>query len=354
MRFSIISVATVFLALVAATPSAAQQDGGAPGPSGISEEEAAAVVAQAMRERGLTPPPGSALSLEDYLSTREGGATRHVSLWVGPEGHIIPSQEWRDAHPDYCEGKGRYMKGAAKLVNFKLSRVPGGHYAFMQLIDVETGLIEGQREGQGSGGAGGLADALDDAWHGGGANPLTEPCGRKIEEDDPASDPETPPVIEPGTAYFSSTGEVEMKTEDAMWSIMQITSGRTAMYSLILISMPDYAVTLRFPVGARAGDTFSLTSPSNRDRPHISFSYDPPGGAFSDTGGGHQGFYKDGVSGRLKITDRTRSTISGTFTFEAHDTDGDTGAVYSVEVEGRFYKVDLPAGEEVDVGNVGK
>lgn len=140
----------------------------------ISADEATQAVVQAMRDRGLTPPPGSGLTLEDYVWTRvvvQGSSenrrsvTRQVRLNIGPDGHILPSSAWMDEHRMVCRVDDGELVPPTKWLNFRLLRQHDAHDAVIQVIDIETGRIENQRMGEGGPGANGLGDAVDDAWN---------------------------------------------------------------------------------------------------------------------------------------------------------------------------------------------
>ena len=164
----------LLVAVALASPARAQDGGGAQTVSGAVAIDA---LAQAMRGRGWTPVGD--LSLADYIGTEvQDSGTRHVKLWVGPDGRAIPKPAWQTYHPTYCKQQARYLQGAAKVLNFKLTSIPpDGYNAFAQFIDVETGVIEEQQEG--GQGQGGVAWAIDAAWGkmNTGVGAPTGPCG---------------------------------------------------------------------------------------------------------------------------------------------------------------------------------
>lgn len=156
----------------------------------ISGAEAIDAMKEVMRARGMTPPPESGLSLDDYIQTSlDESGSRNVRLWIGPDGHIIPSPEWQTYHPTYCMQRARYMESAANVLNFKASRnteeLDGLErtqtFTFVQFIDAGTLVIEEQREGEEGPDpdSRGLVATMSDAWDqltvpiGG----LTGPCG---------------------------------------------------------------------------------------------------------------------------------------------------------------------------------
>lgn len=97
----------------------------------------------------------------DYVASEvDSNGYRRIRMWIGPEGGIIPTGEWRDAHAGYCSGPNEAMKGAERLFNIKVYPVADSYFAFAQYIDVATGKILEQREGQASD----LQDAIDQAW----------------------------------------------------------------------------------------------------------------------------------------------------------------------------------------------
>lgn len=104
----------------------------------------------------------SNLSLLDYIESEvNDSGVRMVRLPIGPDGNIIPSGAWRDSNSNFCLNRIRNMKGAVKILNFKLNHLADGYDVFAQYIDVETGKIEEQREGQDAD----LQDAINQAWN---------------------------------------------------------------------------------------------------------------------------------------------------------------------------------------------
>ncbi len=142
-------------------------------PSIITEDKAVTAIMGVMQDRGLVFPfknisvkgnfitSANSLSKNDYLAVdldEEG--ERRVHFDIGPDGHIIPKGEWRDANPDYCKDQNRFMKAAVKRLQFKMFAAADGYYVFVQYIDVATGKIENQREGE----ADTLKEAINKAW----------------------------------------------------------------------------------------------------------------------------------------------------------------------------------------------
>ena len=163
----------------------------APAGAQVSGAVALDAVETAMRARGLTPPPGSALRLRDYIETDVDAATereaprgsdtsegvRRVRLWIGPDGRVLPTPEWRSFHPDHCKEQARYMESSAWLLNLKIfAEDLGTHNVAAQVIDVKTGVIQAQ---QMSGWTEGVAGAVNAAWDALGAEVGApgDPCG---------------------------------------------------------------------------------------------------------------------------------------------------------------------------------
>lgn len=134
--------------------------------AGPAEDAAIAVLQDlglAAQSQGLvrTMANGSKPGVRDYVTTEvDDDGYRRVRMWIGPGGNIIPSGEWRDAHPDYC-GQNERLKGAVNLLNIKVYPVDDTYFAFAQYIDVSTGKILEQREGQDAD----LQDAINEAWN---------------------------------------------------------------------------------------------------------------------------------------------------------------------------------------------
>lgn len=164
-------------------------------PAVVTNTEAAETITQVMQERGLiTAAPGAkaarpdntatasaagapALTIDDYMTVDvDDAGERRVHFDIGPDGHIIPSGAWRDANPNYCKEKNRFMKGAVKRLQFKMFKAADGYLVYIQYIDVATGVTENQQEGE----AATLKAAVDEAWDKFQVEikPATGPCGR--------------------------------------------------------------------------------------------------------------------------------------------------------------------------------
>lgn len=137
----------------------------------ISESAAVYAVTRALRNRGFTPAPG--LTLEDYLRTDVTQAsrgetvtgTREVYVRVGPDGNLLPSQEWLEQEQEAGRVEEGTLQGATRLLNFELFQYPDGrHDVAMKLMRVESAVIKNQRMGEGGPMNTGLTEAIDDAW----------------------------------------------------------------------------------------------------------------------------------------------------------------------------------------------
>jgi hypothetical protein len=133
---------------------------------GVLEDQAAGSGAQS----GVMPAAiANGPAIGNYVGTEvDANGYRRIKMWIGPNGNVIPTGDWRDAHPGYCSGADQAMKGAVNLVNIKVYPVADSYFAFAQYIDVATGEILEQREGQDAD----LQDAIDQAW-----NNLNTPIG---------------------------------------------------------------------------------------------------------------------------------------------------------------------------------
>ncbi|MGY1424912.1 PKD domain-containing protein [Lysobacter sp. A289] len=159
-------------------------------PVGISSPIAEDVLIEQLQSRGLVPPSGSDLTLEDYIY-RGAGQSRFdgtVGVWLGSDGNMIPSREWQDRHEDHCKNRARSPREAAQLLSFEMMRVRekadgkdrSQYWVYGQLIDTATNLIQKKHEGETSvmqadnTSAGvmnnpdrdGLPPAMDAAWDG--------------------------------------------------------------------------------------------------------------------------------------------------------------------------------------------
>ncbi|MEF8783308.1 MAG: LysM peptidoglycan-binding domain-containing protein [Haloarculaceae archaeon] len=137
----------------------------------ISDDAAVYAVTRALRNRGFTPAPG--LTLEDYLETDVTQATRgetvtgtrEVYVRVGPDGNLLPSQEWLEQEQEAGRVEEGTLQGATRLLNFELFQYPDGqHDVAMKLMRVESAVIKNQRMGEGGAMNTGLTEAIDNAW----------------------------------------------------------------------------------------------------------------------------------------------------------------------------------------------
>jgi len=161
----------------------------------VSGAEALGALKQVMRARGLVPNPGSRLSMDDYVSTKPGAMSDQlVGFAIGPDGQLIPTQEWRDYHPEFCKQRSREMLAPESFIEFKVTRtserLDGAErnqiYVFARLRDAESGKIIEQHEGEATNmtgvdrpDEGDVADALEQAFSKmqASAAPPDSPCG---------------------------------------------------------------------------------------------------------------------------------------------------------------------------------
>ncbi len=142
-------------------------------PSTVTANEAMTAVVGVMQDRSLVFPSNSVSAKEDFITSANSlskdaylavdldeEGERRVHFDIGPDGHIIPKGEWRDANPNYCEEQNRFMKAAVKRLQFKMFAAADGYFVFVQYIDIATGTIENQREGE----ADTLKEAINEAW----------------------------------------------------------------------------------------------------------------------------------------------------------------------------------------------
>ncbi|MBA1148585.1 hypothetical protein H0Z60_16165 [Ectothiorhodospiraceae bacterium WFHF3C12] len=152
---------------------------GEPGPGALATLDASTAREAAIRvlqQQGLAAQSQGTVTISaggpdigDYVTTEvDANGYRRIKMGIGPDGGIIPTGDWRDAHAGYCSGPNEAMKGAERLLNIKVYPVADSYFAFAQYIDVATGRILEQREGQASD----LQDAIDQAW-----NNLNTPIG---------------------------------------------------------------------------------------------------------------------------------------------------------------------------------
>lgn len=121
--------------------------------------------------KGSGPP-----QTEDYVSTSiADDGDREIVLNIDSEGNLIPSAGWRDANPNYCSDKDKFMKAPVKQLVFKVFTLPDGYDAFVQYIDIATGKVEEQQEAESSS----LDEAMNKAWRklNQSVGKATDPCG---------------------------------------------------------------------------------------------------------------------------------------------------------------------------------
>lgn len=115
-------------------------------------------IAQDAVERFLPDIPGElGLTREDYVSGNDRTArTRLVRVQIGPEGHMIPSEDWQLYHPAQCRKQARETNAAAQLLTFQMQRTTESldgltrhqYYTYVRLIDAESGIIKMMAEGE--------------------------------------------------------------------------------------------------------------------------------------------------------------------------------------------------------------
>lgn len=113
----------------------------------ISDEAATEAVADALAEQGISPPPGSGLSIEDYVRTEVDLASvgetatgeRKVTLRIGPNGNLLPTF---DSLPEFGPCQQRQLQSASQWLTLEYSTLPGDDYDVQaQLVDVPTSEI---------------------------------------------------------------------------------------------------------------------------------------------------------------------------------------------------------------------
>lgn len=161
-------------------------------PTDISEDEGLEAVADALRERGLRPPPGSDLTLEDYLISSVDKATRgqtvtgsrSVSVRLGPDGNLLPKHEEAIKRARFDGDTAGSLQGAAHWLDIDLSRVEEGDFdAQVNLVDVETGKIEESHYAGWNEQNADLADVINEAL-GNVEGRLREPTDGRVPDDE--------------------------------------------------------------------------------------------------------------------------------------------------------------------------
>lgn len=214
----------------------------------VSEEEAAATMAQVLIDRGLVEPSSTeggtsssgaktsddpvfdALGAADYvLAQFNERGTLMLRLWVGPDRQLIPNGEWRDANPDACEGRLRYMKAPTHLLNFKVP--PSIREITVQYIEVETGKIIEQQTGRSDGDdwlREAITMALDDLIVR--FKKAESPCGAKIRLDMIFESMIKEEVTYEEDETYTTTYEVELETELDFVDIIELSDEEEDWY----------------------------------------------------------------------------------------------------------------------------
>ncbi|HYW33855.1 MAG TPA: hypothetical protein VE868_00480 [Balneolaceae bacterium] len=140
----------------------------------VIQNHSLSVPGRANLKRGKNSSNNLNLSVQNYIKTNKykkyrkgprGPNSKYLEehIDIGPDGNFIPRGKWRDNHPNVCKEQNRYMKGAVKLLSFKIFAIKNGqagYDVFAQYIDVETGQIEAQKEAEGNK----LRKAIGNAW----------------------------------------------------------------------------------------------------------------------------------------------------------------------------------------------
>jgi hypothetical protein len=147
--------------MTACAHEAAQFDAATPGPD-------PAALTGLFKAQNLQPAPG--FSLSDYIRSTSVTARdiTHMSIYMGADGTILPRVSDAALQQAICTGKpGRYAP-PAYVINFKLTTVRSSRtdsFAYMQVIDIETGKILEQQEGISEGeGTPAVTAAMNTAW----------------------------------------------------------------------------------------------------------------------------------------------------------------------------------------------
>lgn len=114
----------------------------------VSREDATEAVAGALAEEGVSPPAGSGLELEDYVTTGAqrtqrrdelGRGQRTVRIRIGPNGNILPTPE---NLPDVDPCGERKLQRSTTWLKLEFNQLPGDDYDVVgQRIDVDTSEI---------------------------------------------------------------------------------------------------------------------------------------------------------------------------------------------------------------------
>lgn len=145
------------------------------------------------------PPPVP----DNYVSSKHDDSGHIlIQFWIGPDNYFIPNSEWRQENADFCLEQNRFMKPALQRMTIRI--VPNIGMVFIQIVDVETGVITKQREGEGDLDSNWLQEGIDEAW-----DQLVEEDGLDIKgAGDPCGD-EAQLVLD-----FESTINHQIQTSD--------------------------------------------------------------------------------------------------------------------------------------------
>lgn len=186
----------------------------------VSEKDAVDAIIATIRDSGYSFPsrePSSKSNSEnnemfamDYigLDSSENGLIQ-IRLWIDKEGNIIPNPSWQSSNENVCKERGRYMKGAVKLLEFTI--LTPSREVQLNVIDIESGKIDesviGTEDESDNDDADWLNESMKDAWEqmqgnisiGGAVGPCGDVIGLTIEFNseittDLTSNPEEPVV----------------------------------------------------------------------------------------------------------------------------------------------------------------
>lgn len=103
-------------------------------------------LSEALALQGKAPAPGHALS--DYVqASKEDDGRQNTWLNLGLTGRILPAEPSKPSLEDICTGDGTLLLDPPRVrLNFKQIEVEGEILVFVQVIDIETGVIREQRE----------------------------------------------------------------------------------------------------------------------------------------------------------------------------------------------------------------
>ncbi len=184
-----VKLLTVTLALALATVACNNSTAPKEEPPEITKEQVINTTANFLKDQGLAPESDSSKDIAsenivttiiDYIDYEQKGENAEITLYIGPDGHLIPDPEWQTENKDACKSEYRYLKNSVQWLTIEI--FPRNRSVQINIIDVETAVILKSYWADGNGKSW-LYDAIKKAWNKFEQEPVkraAEPCGKRI------------------------------------------------------------------------------------------------------------------------------------------------------------------------------